>query len=94
MLPKFGPMKVPEVDTPVAVNPDTGPSSAWATVAVNVVIPAVSTKISKPFKYDWLPVNPLSKNPSLMVGSLPTYVNVAMPYLRVYPVMLRVVVYV
>jgi hypothetical protein len=69
--PKFGPMKVPEVDTPVAVNPDTGPSSAWVTAAVKVVIPAVSTNTSSPFRYDWFPVKPLSKKPSLIVGSAP-----------------------
>src|ERR1035437_2161358 len=93
-LPTLGPTKMPVEDTAVAVRPFISPSSLWATAAVNEAIPADSTNTSRPFKYDWLPVKPDRKKPSLIVGSIPMYVNVAVPYTREYPVMLRVVAYV
>ena len=51
-LPTLGPTKTPEEDTAEAVSPKNGPSSAWATAAVNVPKDTDSTNTSNPFRYD------------------------------------------
>ena len=71
MLPRFGPANKPVVETAVAVRLNNGPSSGWFTKAVNVVMVALSTITSIPFKYDCPPKNPPRIKPSLTVGSGP-----------------------
>jgi len=92
VLPTFGPANNPVVDTALAVRLPTVTPGPFMTIAENCVMLANSTNTVCPFSTDKMPVKPESKKPSLIVGSGPEYVNVAiLPDPREYPVMLRVV---
>jgi hypothetical protein len=60
-------------------------------LAVKVVGVTYSTNTVNPLRYDCGPGKPSKRKPSLTVGSAPVYVKVAVPYLRMYPVIARVV---
>jgi hypothetical protein len=66
-------------------------TSEPVTKAVNVPRPVDSTYTVCPFKNDRTPVKFDNRNPSLIVGSGPIYVKVAVPYTRETPVISRVV---
>src|ERR1035437_3538267 len=78
-LPTLGPEKIPVEETAEADRLLTGPSSGWLMAHVNDPRDTDSTNTSRPFKYDWLPVKPDRKKPSLIVGSVPKKPKVAVP---------------
>jgi hypothetical protein len=92
MEPMFGPTNNPVEEMADAVRSFTVKKGPFTTIATKCVASTDSANTSCPFNTDKLPVNPLRKNPSLGVGSGPTYVKLARPPLpKEYPVISRTV---